>query len=138
MGMEQKSTNGLSIDERINSLSKNLSLEKKQYLIELLQEWQQNERRQDKRLPCLMAVDFSNRDRVYHEFIRDLSRGGVFIQTRETFDVGEQVTLTFTTQKYQVHFKLSGKIARLEDNGIGVQFDRQLSEYQKDVIRKNI
>lgn len=130
--------NGKEIGERIKSLVDNLSPEKKKQLLDLLIEWQQNEQRDDERIPCLIAVDYSDQKRVYHDFIQDLSKGGVFIETREPLTIGEQISLTFAMPATQNHFKVSGKIVRAAKEGIGIQFDNKLSRYQEEIIRKLI
>ena len=130
-----ESRNGLGVVERIRHLVDNLSDEKKEMLLALLLEWQQNERRDDKRIPCLIAVDYSDQKRVYHDFIQDLSKGGVFIETREPLKIGDGVALTFSMPTTQSHFKVTGKIVRVGDGGIGVQFDSKLSQYQEEIIR---
>lgn len=130
--------NGLSVVERIKSLVDNLSEEKKEQLLELLIEWQQTEQREDERIPCLIAVDYADRNRVYHDFIQDLSKGGVFIETREPLAVGERISLTFAMPASQNHFKVSGKIVRVAADGVGIQFENKLSKYQEEIIRKLI
>jgi Tfp pilus assembly protein PilZ len=135
MTMQKQTGNRMNIRERIGHLVDNLTDEKKQLLLNLLLEWQQAERRDDSRVPCLIAVDYSDRKRVYHDFIQDLSKGGVFIETREPLQLGEAIGLTFSMPTSENHFKVSGKIVRKADGGIGVQFDNKLSRYQEEIIR---
>ena len=138
MEADKKELNGLSVDQRITNLIKNLSYEKKQVLLDLLVEWQQKEQRNDTRIPCLIAVDYSTDKRAYHDFIQDLSKGGVFIETREPFHLGEMVSLTFTMPKSGSHFKISGKIIRIEGHGIAIALEKKLSQYQEDIIKSSI
>lgn len=134
--MKKNNTNGLNIIERIKSLIDNLSEEKQEQLLELLLEWQQTEQRNDERIPCLIAVSYADQKRVYHDFIQDLSKGGMFIETREPLTVGEKISLTFAMPEGQSHFKISGKIIRSAKEGVGVQFENKLSKYQEEIIRK--
>lgn len=126
---------GMGIVERIRHLVDNLTDEKKQLLLDLLLEWQQNERRDDSRIPCLIAVDYADQKRVYHDFIQDLSKGGVFIETREPLKINEAIALTFSMPTSQSHFKVAGKIVRVAEEGIGVQFESKLSRYQEEIIK---
>jgi len=128
--------NGIDIVGRIKSLVDNLSAEKQEQLLDLLIEWQQTEQRDDERIPCLIAVSYADQKRVYHDFIQDLSKGGVFIETREPLTVGEKISLTFAMPASQSHFKISGKIVRSAEEGVGIQFDNKLSQYQEEIIRK--
>ncbi len=126
---------GAGLNERIQGLVQNLSEEKKQLLLDLLIEWQQNEQRGDPRIPCLIAVDYSTQKRAYRDFIHDLSISGLFIETREPFKIGESISLTFTMPGSANHFKITGEIARTDRNGIGVRFNTKLSRYQEEIIR---
>jgi len=65
-------------------------------------------------------------------FINDISRCGVFIEFIESseidhsFFVGQNVTMRFQIPASKKIFKIIGEIVRLQDNGIGVKFKRQL------------
>lgn len=134
--MTPRSTNAnrLKITERIMSLVQNLSDEKKQSLLELLVEWQQKEGRKHPRVSCNFPVDYSTKTRVYHDFIQDLSKGGLFIETRETMVMKEPISLTFALPKSGTHFKMTGKIVRIEKNGVAIEFDEKMSKYQEEAI----
>ncbi len=135
MNAKTHAENDLPISERIHRLVGNLTDEKKELLLEMLLEWQQKEQRDDPRIPCLIAVDYSACNRLYHDFIQDLSRGGVFIETREPLEIGETMALTFTMPGSQNHFKMRGKIVRMGEGGLGVQFNTKLSPYQEEIIK---
>jgi uncharacterized protein (TIGR02266 family) len=130
--------NGFGLNQRIQNLVENLSEEKKELLLDLLVEWQQNEQRGDPRIPCLIAVDYSTPKRAYRDFIHDLSKSGLFIETREPLKVGESISLTFTMPGSTNHFKISGEIVRADRNGIGIRFNTKLSRYQEEIIRTHL
>ena len=129
---------GTGLNDRIQSLVQNLPEEKKQLLLDLLIEWQQNEQRGDPRIPCLIAVDYSDQKRAYHDFIQDLSISGLYIETREPFKIGESIALTFTMPGSANHFKMTGEIVRTDRNGIGVRFNTKLSRYQEEIIMTHL
>ena len=133
-----KNGNSLSLTERLKSLIDNLTEEKKSLLLDLLLEWQQKEQRNDRRIPCLVAVDYYDQRKIYRDFIQDLSRGGVFIETKESFEQGQKISLTFTLPSSQTHFKATGEIVRTSPKGIGIRFSNKLSKYQEEIIRKDI
>ena len=138
MKEDKKENFGLTIDQRIINLIKNLSYEKKQLLLDMIIEWQQKEQRNDPRIPCLIAVDYSTPKRAYRDFIQDLSRSGIFIETREPFQLDEKISLTFTMPKTESHFKISGKIVRLDAHGIAIELEKKLSQYQEEIIKSSI
>jgi Tfp pilus assembly protein PilZ len=125
------------LTDRLIGLIHNISEAKKEQLLELLLDWQKKEQRGDGRVPCLIPVDFSTQDRVYRDFIQNFSNGGVFIETRENLAPGEPVSLTFSAPNSQNHFKIVGTILRSEEKGVAVQFDKKLSPYQEEIIKKN-
>ena len=133
-----ENVDGARLTERIISLVNNLSDEKKQMLLDTLIEWQQKEQRNDDRITCLIAVDYATQKRAYRDFMQDLSKGGVFIETREPLHIGEKLSLTFTIPKTGNHFKIFGQIIRSDEKGIGVEFDKKLSEYQEQIIKGGI
>jgi PilZ domain len=131
-------TNGMKITDRILSLVQNLSEGKKKLLLDLLVEWQQTENRSDSRISCFFPVNYTTPKRAYNDFIQDLSKGGLFIETRESLQVDDPVALTFSNPKSNTHFKMRGKIVRVEPNGVAIQFDTKLTDYQEDAIKHSL
>jgi Tfp pilus assembly protein PilZ len=74
---------------------------------------------------------------VYRDFIQNFSNGGVFIETRENLAPGQPVSLTFSAPNSQNHFKIVGTILRSEEKGVAVKFQKKLSPYQEEIIKKN-
>jgi Tfp pilus assembly protein PilZ len=128
----QEEVNALT--ERLIQTVTNLSLQRKKMLEELLNEWERLDYREDTRIPCFLPVDYSTRDRVYQDFINNLSNGGVFIETAAALNVGQDISLIFTIPSLQKSFKIAGKIIRTEEDGIGVRFNKKLTPYQKELI----
>jgi Tfp pilus assembly protein PilZ len=79
------------------------------------------EKRKYPRKTCFMAVDYVFQGRAYTDFIGNTSRGGVFIETRSFFLVGERVSLTFMPPNYHRSIRTGGKVVRTSPQGIGVK-----------------
>ena len=126
------------LTRKLINLIDSISDEKKQQLLNLLIEWRQGDKRGDDRMPCLIPVDFSTQDRVYRDFIQNLSNGGVFIESREPFAKGQSISLTFSAPNSQSHFKITGTIIRSEQKGVAVQFNKKLSKSQEQIIRGHV
>ena len=124
-------------DRLIQAVSK-LSFQRKKMLEELLHEWDRLDYREDSRIPCFLPVDYSTADRVYQDFINNLSNGGVFIETAASLREGQSISLIFTVPTLQKSFKISGTIVRTEQDGIGVKFSKKLTPYQKELINSAI
>ncbi len=88
------------------------------------------------RLPCYIQVDFATSGKAYRSCIRDISAGGVFIETGDSFRSGQDIALCFTLAESDemLAFKLKGKVARIYPDGIGVQYV-DMSNYQRDIIK---
>jgi Tfp pilus assembly protein PilZ len=74
------------------------------------------------RKPFFMVVDYCIEDRVYKDYIADISADGMFIETRMPFSVGQDVSLSFAFPNYQKHIKITGEVVRISPQGIGVKF----------------
>jgi Tfp pilus assembly protein PilZ len=87
------------------------------------------------RLSCYLIVDFASDGKAYRSCIRDISANGVFIETRETFHQGQEVSLCFslTETGEMLPFKINGKVARTYKDGIGVHYE-DVTDYQRDII----
>lgn len=110
----------------------------KKMLDELLKEWNRLDYREDSRIACFLPVDYSTRERVYQDFINNLSNGGVFIETSSPFSVGQALSLIFSLPSLGKTFKATGTIIRTEPDGIGVKFSKKLTPYQKELIHNAV
>ena len=81
-----------------------------------------NERRWHPREVCFVPVDYVIKDRVYKDFIENISTHGVMIETRELFYVGEELSMTFPFPFSEHHIKCAGEIAWADQRGVGVKF----------------
>jgi len=122
------------VTEELIGRIKNLSEEKQRKLLDLLDEWNYLGNREHNRQACLIAVDYSTQDRFFKDFIQDISAGGVFIETREPFEQGQNIALTFSIPNSQVPFRVSGEIARSTSDGIAVKFE-QVTKYQEEILK---
>lgn len=87
------------------------------------------------RLQCHLIVDFESGGRVYQSYIRDISASGVFIESKDHFEVGQDVKLcfAFSESDEMLPFKIRGKITRVYSEGIGVRYE-DMTSYQRDII----
>ena len=90
-----------------------------------------------RRKRCLLNVTYSAEGKDYKDYILDISSVGVFIETEETFTVGQHIVLNFTLPNYQQPLKLDSSVAWIGHRGIGVKF-KHLSPYQEEIIHSYI
>ncbi len=80
--------------------------------------------RENPRKPCLINATYSVQNKDYKSYILDISIGGVFIETNETFTIGQKIVLNFALPHYPKAFELSGTISWGSPRGFGVKFDK--------------
>ena len=95
---------------------------KMRHLLKELEERQNKEQRKYSRKGFLTTIDYTVGDQYFRDFIQDISDGGVFIKTSQTFSVGQTILMTFMSPDNQKPFKINGEIIRVHEDGIGVAF----------------
>ena len=96
------------------------------------------ERRRFPRKTCFFAeVDYAACDEVFTDPIKDISNGGVFIETDKRLPVGEDVTMLFSDFSRIDLIRISGDVIRTMPSGIVVKFDIN-DEGKKKNIEKYI
>jgi Tfp pilus assembly protein PilZ len=87
------------------------------------------------RLSCYLMVDFAAGGKAYRSCIRDISANGVFIETGDSFEVGQDIALCFTLTESEesLPFKVQGKVMRLYPDGIGVRYEN-MTAYQRNIL----
>lgn len=110
-----------SVTERLIEFIKEMSEEDRQFLLQDLEQRQKG-KRTHYRKPFVTVVDYASDDGVYKDFIQNISAGGVFIETRIPFAVGQEISLTFPLPNRKKHIKILGEVVRSSDKGIGVRF----------------
>ncbi|MBW2239668.1 MAG: PilZ domain-containing protein [Deltaproteobacteria bacterium] len=126
--------NKISIEEvyaRILGIFSTLSENQMRNLLKSLEKWQKSKsvekRKHHRQLTSIWAECSTNRY-VYTDFIKNLSVGGLFIETRFPFFVGEELTSTFSLSDPENPIRITGKIVRVNSKGIGMQFDELLPD----------
>lgn len=109
---------------RVTELFNNLTDAQQQALLSILEDWQHSERRKHPRQSWVAPVDYATEDRAFKDFTKDISTGGMFIETRTPFSIGQQITLTFSPSNSKEPIKITGQIVWTGSLGIGVKFKK--------------
>jgi Tfp pilus assembly protein PilZ len=88
------------------------------------------------RKPCLKSVFFKCGDQQYAGMIKNISRGGVFIETLDKFFFGQPIELVIRNTRIARGKPIPGWIVHLSGTGIGVTFKR-LFERRSGSERRN-
>jgi Tfp pilus assembly protein PilZ len=89
------------------------------------------------RVDCFVSVDYTDSERVFKDYIEDISTSGVFIKTREAFSVGEEIVLSMSISREGSAFKIPAIVVRAAVDGIGVRF-KITSQVQEAIIESLI
>jgi len=76
----------------------------------------------DERKAFSTELYFADKKRSYRGHIRNISYGGLFIETRKHLPSGEMITMTFPAQDSGRNLKLRGQVAWSSSDGIGIIF----------------
>jgi uncharacterized protein (TIGR02266 family) len=120
-----------TLTARIYELVKCLSEDEKRRLLRVLEKRFAKGKREHKRKPFFMVVDYSAEDRLYKDYIQNISAGGVFIETQIPFDEGQEISLSFPLPDHQKYIKILGEIVRTSSQGIGVRFKKTDKEQEE-------
>jgi len=90
--------------------------------------------RENPRKPCLINAHYRVQNQDFKSYILDISIGGVFIETKEKFTVGQKIELNFALPNYPKLFKLAGTISWGNPRGFGVKFN-EVPVQQGEMLR---
>jgi Tfp pilus assembly protein PilZ len=116
------------IFEIINEMS---DTEMRQLLIDL-EKWQKSrdEKRKYPRKSTMMDITYStDQRRIFEDFVRNISAGGLFIETSLVSELGQELIMTFSHPDSGDPIKVLGKVIRADSGGIGVKFNKLLSGF---------
>ncbi len=91
------------------------------------------EKRSFTRRDCKIPVYYATYDRVYSNYIKNISRNGLFIKTQRPLFVGEEILMTFRLKGFDKPIKIKGEVAHATRAGIGVEF-KDASPFLMEVL----
>jgi hypothetical protein len=91
------------------------------------------ERRIEKRYACSELIFFATRSRLYEGRLKDYSRSGLFIKTKEIIPLGEVITVV-DPHPAGMNQKRHGQIIWRNKEGFGVELFRRYYETVPNVV----
>ena len=101
-------------------------------LLKDLEKWRKskNEKRKYPRRSTLINITYSSdQRRIFEDFVRNISAAGLFIETNLLSELGQKLTMTFSHPDSGDPIKVLGKVIRVDSQGIGVKFNKLLSDF---------
>ncbi len=114
----------IAVASRLLNLVLDLPIEKQLELLALKDQLQQKGARKHSRTAWKVAVEYSNEAQVIRDYTKDISSGGVFIETKTPLTPGQELNLKFPLPNYRKLAKVAGEIVWNSPNGIGVKFKK--------------
>ena len=74
------------------------------------------------RRPFRRATIFTDNSRYYAGLTKNISKGGIFIETRNPFAIGQIITLVISRTKIEKGVMLKGEVVHRRPNGFGLKF----------------
>ena len=127
--MEKYNTDILNLFEIILSLDE----KKQRKLLSIAKALFLSEKRRDDRKSCQIPVYYATEERVYTGYIKNISRTGLFIETKKKLPVGEEILMTFRLQGLKKPVKIKGEIAHASKFGAGIKFNNTNSKLIKEI-----
>ena len=99
-----------------------------------------NRRRAD-RAGVTVRIDYATIDEIFSEFTRDISEGGVFIETDKPHQLGTEVSMQFHLSCGREVLQTLGRVVRVRTGseasppGMGIEFDELSSEDRSKIDR---
>lgn len=91
------------------------------------------DKRKGVRKTCNIPVNYASDNRVYSNHIRNISKGGVFIETQSPLVSGEEIYMTFRLDGFERALKVKGEITQTSRTGAGIAF-KGVSPYIAEMI----
>ncbi|MCB2145733.1 MAG: PilZ domain-containing protein [Deltaproteobacteria bacterium] len=89
------------------------------------------------RVPCNITLDLAADGRAINCSAMDISAGGMFVESCESFTMNQLVSICFSVADDQLALKLKGRVVRLEHGGIGIKYE-SLTSYQIEIMKNMI
>ena len=116
----------VSLIRKILEMTKEQQLRLHQQLEEIAAVGVRTSERDDTRKSFKKAIQFTMKGQTFTGVSQDISAGGMFIATENTFSVGQMITIQIPLANRSKHIKVPAQIVRTKPGGIGVEFLKKI------------
>lgn len=92
------------------------------------------DKRQHPRKACLINVNVSLPTPIYSSYILDINQHGAYIESNDSYSIGRDVVLMFSSPDSGEPIQVVGKIIWIDKQGAGVKFNN-LNNEQLELIK---
>ena len=117
---------GSSVTARLVAVITALSDDEQRELLRKIEEGELAEKRTDARQPYIVSVEYETSGTAKRGSLQNISVGGMLLHTDEVdaFSFGQRVHLRIPYPNRRRHLQISGKVVRIDSQGIGVTFTK--------------
>ena len=123
---DQDKTDIKIIRSKISKIISSMNDIELQKLLKGLERWQQASRISKREYPRKAASIYAfleSDDHSFNEFIKNISSGGLYIETEEPLSVDKELFIRFLHPDTGSLTRITGKIVRIDKKGFGVRFN---------------
>ena len=117
------------VRSRISEIISRMSEAESRKLLKGLEKWQQSrppdKRKHHRKYVSIYAI-CETKNCNFRDFTKNVSSGGVLIETNTTLSANEDVFMTLLHSSFEVPIRAGGKIVRVDPKGIGVKFENTM------------
>jgi Tfp pilus assembly protein PilZ len=112
-----------------------LNSEEQRFLLKNVEKLILKEKRSSTRKICRMPVRYFYNERIYNNFITDISRDGCFIETQKPLLVGEKILMDIQMDGNENSIRIKGEVANANRLGSGIEFfKKSIPICQKNLV----
>ncbi len=119
------------VRSRIYEIISSMSEAETRKLLKGFEKWQQSklaDKREHSREDTSIYAFFKSNGLSFKDFIKNVSAGGLFIETGIPISVNRELLASFLHPDSGTLIKVAGKIVRIDSKGVGVKFDQPRSD----------
>jgi Tfp pilus assembly protein PilZ len=109
-----------------------LNPEQQRFLLKNVENFILKEKRTSARKVCRIPVRYSYNERIYSNFIINISRNGCFIEAQKPLSAGEKILMDIQLDGDDKSFRIKGEVATTNRIGMGIEFE----EVSSNLIEK--
>ena len=108
---------------KLFDLISTLNPEEQRFLLKKVERIILKEKRSSTRKVCRIPVRYNYNERIYNDFIINISREGCFIETQKPLQIGEKILLEIQMDGDDQPIEINGDVANANRLGMGIEFE---------------
>jgi len=100
-----------------------LNPEEQRFLLKNVEKLILDEKRKSARKICRIPVRYIYNERIYNDFIVNISRTGCFLETQKPLLVGKKILMDIQLDGDDKSVRFNGEVANANRMGVGIEFE---------------